>query len=306
MDELEEKYYSNIKEELVQSVIDKKIDTYFTNKNELTHYYNVGKMIIEAQGGAERAKYGDGLIKKFSLRLTEKLGKGFSVQNLKNMRRFYLIFSKRQALPVQFISWSHYVELMMLDNINEINYYIEITINLKLSYRKLRDKIKSHEYQRLSEETKNKLINKEEIDVTSYLKNPIYINTFNSDKENISEKTLKSFILRDLPNFLKQLGNGFAFIDNEYKIIIGNEPNYIDLLLYNIIFNCYVVVELKVVKSNKDHLGQVMIYKNYIDKHIKNINQDKTIGIIVCKIDDKYLIEYSSDSRIRITTYELV
>ncbi len=105
MNELEEKYYSNIKEELVQSVIDKKIDTYFTNRNKLSHYYNVGKMIMEAQGGEERAEYGNGLIKKFSERLTRELGKGFSIQNLKNMRRFYLIFSKRQALPVQFMSW---------------------------------------------------------------------------------------------------------------------------------------------------------------------------------------------------------
>ena len=93
---------------------------------------------------------------------------------------------------------------------------------------------------------------------------------------------------------------------NEYKIIIGNKPNYIDLLLYNAIFNCYVVVELKIVESKKDHLGQIMVYMNYIDKHIKKINQDKTIGIIVCRKDNKYLIEYSTDPRIRITTYELV
>ena len=134
MNEFEENVYKKIKNELVQSVIDKKVDTYFTNRNELSHYYNVGKMIIEFQGGEEKAKYGDGLIKKFSERLTKELGKGFSSQNLKNMRRFYLIFSKRQALPVQFISWSHCVELMVLDNINEINYYIEITISQKLSY----------------------------------------------------------------------------------------------------------------------------------------------------------------------------
>ena len=200
MNELEEKYYSNIKDELVQSVIDKKIDTYFTNRNELSRYYNVGKMIVDAQGGEERAKYGNGLIKKFSEKLTKELGKGFSIQNLKNMRRFYLIFSKRQALPVQFMSWSHYVELMMLDNIYEINYYIEITINQKLSYRKLREKIKSKEYQRLSDETKNKLINKEKIDVTSYIKNPIYINTFNNDKENISENTFYKKGNQWLPN----------------------------------------------------------------------------------------------------------
>ena len=308
MNELEEKYYSNIKEELVQSVIDKKIDTYFTNRNELSHYYNVGKMIMEAQGGEERAKYGNDLIKKFSKRLTYELGKGYSWRNLYNMRTYYLLTSKYKILQpvVAKLTWTNISILLSIKDINEINYYIEQIEIYHWGKRTLQDKIKSHEYQRLSDETKNKLINKEEIDVSSYIKSTIYINTFNNDKENISEKTLKSFILRDIENFLEQLGNGFTFIKSEYKIIIGNEPNYIDLLLFNYIYNCFVVVELKVVKSNKDHLGQVMVYKNYIDKHVKNINQDKTIGIIVCKQNDKYLIEYSSDSRIKITTYELV
>ena len=120
------------------------------------------------------------------------------------------------------------------------------------------------------------------------------------------EEALKSFILRDMNIFLKQLGDGFAYMDNEYKIMIGNKPNYIDLLLCNLKYNCYVVVELKVTESKKDHLGQIQVYMNYIDKHLKNINQNKTIGIIVCKKDDKYLILYSSDERIKITTYELV
>ena len=309
MNELEEKYYSDIKNELVQSVIDKKVDTYFTNKNELSHYYNVGKMIMEAQGSKERAKYGNGLIKRFSERLTKELGKGYSIQNLKNMRRFYLYLQKRYPLGVQFsdkLNWTHYRILIAINDFNEIDYYINQIILYHWGKRTLQEKIKSKEYQRLSNETKNKLINKEKIDVTCYIKNPIYINTFNTDKENISEKTLKSFIIKDLPNFLKQLGNGFAFIDEEYKITIGNTINYIDILLFNYIYNCFIVVELKVTESNKDHLGQIMVYKNYIDKHVKNTSQDKTIGIIVCKIDDKYLIEYSSDPRIKITTYELV
>ena len=305
MNELEEKYYSDIKEELVQSVIDKKIDTYFTNRNELSHYYNVGKMIIEAQGGEERAKYGNGLIKKFSERLTNELGKGYDTTTLKRMRQFFLLIEKGAPLGHQ-LTWSHYRQLLPIEDINEINYYIEQIEKYHWGKRTLQEKIKSKEYQRLSDETKNKLINKEEVDVSSYIKNPIYINTFNGDKDNIKENTLKSFILRDMENFLKQLGNGFAFIESEYKIIIGNEPNYIDLLLFNYIYNCFIVVELKVVKSDKDHLGQVMVYKNYIDKHVKNINQDNTIGIIVCRKDDKYLIEYSSDERIKITTYELV
>ena len=127
MNELEEKYYINIKEELVKSVIDKKIDTYFTNRNELSHYYNVGKMIIDAQGGEERAKYGNGLIKKFSERLTIELGKGYSIQNLKNMRRFYLYLQKRYPLGVQFsdkLNWTHYRILIAINDFNEIDYYI--------------------------------------------------------------------------------------------------------------------------------------------------------------------------------------
>ena len=310
MNGFEENVYQEIKNELVQSVIEKKVDTYFVNKNELTHYYNVGKMIIDAQGGEERAKYGDGLIKKISKRLTNELGKGFSTTTLKYMREFYILI-KSQALPdhlIKGLTWSHIQILLCLKNNNEINYYANICLNQKIGYRQLHKKIKDREYQRLSSETKNKLINKEELNIYDNIKNPVYINTFNDnvDKENIEEKVLKAFILKDLKNFLKQLGNGFAYIEDEFKIMIGSKPNYIDMLLYNAIYNCYVVVELKVTESKKDHLGQVMVYMNYIDKHIKNNNQNKTIGIIVCRKDDKYLIEYSSDDRIRITTYELV
>ena len=306
MDEFEEKNYQEIKQELVQSVIDKKIDIYFTNKNELTHYYNVGKMIVDAQGGDEKAKYGDGLIKKISDKLNKDGINGFSTRSLKYMRRFY-IFQKGQAVPAQ-LSWSHYIVLFTLTNVDEINYYINICLKEKISYRKLHKKIRDKEYQRLPQETKNKLINNEELNVYDNIKNPIYINTYNSNinKEDIEEKVLKLFILKDMNNFLKQLGDGFAYMDNEYKIMIGNKLNYIDLLLCNINYNCYVVVELKVTNSKKDHLGQIQVYMNYIDKHVKTVNQNKTIGIIVCKKDNKYLIEYSSDDRIRITTYELV
>ncbi|MBQ8891939.1 MAG: DUF1016 family protein [Bacilli bacterium] len=306
MNEFEEHIYGKIKYELIQSVIDKKVDTYFVSRNELNHYYNVGKMIVDAQGGEERAKYGDGLIRKFSKRLTQELNKGYSYRSLNLMRKFYL-FQKVHAVHAQ-LSWMHYRELLSLSDDNEINYYIDISLKEKLGYRQLHKKIKDREYQRLDNKTKNKLINKEKLDVYDNIKNPIYINTYdnNLDKEIISEKILKLFILRDMDNFLKQLGDGFAYMASEYKIMVGNKHNYIDMLLFNAIYNCYVVVELKVTESKKDHFGQVMIYKNFIDKHLKNINQDNTIGIIVCKKDDKYLIEYSSDERIRVTTYELI
>ena len=112
--------------------------------------------------------------------------------------------------------------------------------------------------------------------------------------------------MEDLPSFLKELGNGFTFVENEYKIKIGNSYNYIDLLLYNIKFNCYVVVELKVTELKKEHIGQIEVYMNYIDKNLREITQDKTIGIIICKKNNKFIMEYCSDKRILSKEYQLI
>ena len=175
-----------------------------------------------------------------------------------------------------------------------------------MSKRQLRERIKNKEYQRLDDNTKLKLINKEETKINDFVKNPIVIhNKYNLDKERISEKVLQNLILEDIPSFLEELGTGYSFIKNEYKIKIGNIYNYIDLLLFNIKYNCYVVVELKVTELKKEHIGQIQIYMNYIDKHIKTINQDKTIGIIITKRDNHYYIEYSSDKRILTREYIL-
>ena len=266
----------------------------------------VGKLLIEAQGGEDRAKYGDDLIKEYSERLTRELGKGYSTRSLKNMRKFYLLQSKGQALPAQ-LSWSHYCELLSLKDMNEITYYIDISIKQNLSYRQLREKIKNKEYQRLDDNTKLKLINKEDMNIGDNIKNPIIIkNKLGIDKENISEKILQRLILEDIPSFLKELGEGYSFIENEYKIKINNTYNYIDLLLFNYIYNSFVVVELKVTEVRKEHIGQIQVYMNYIDKHIKGITNNKTIGIIVARRDNHYYIEYSSDKRIYTRDYEIV
>lgn len=113
-------------------------------------------------------------------------------------------------------------------------------------------------------------------------------------------------ILEDISTFLNELGSGFTFIRNEYPIKLGNNYNYIDLLLYNYEFNCFVVVELKVTDLKKDHIGQIEVYMNYIDKNLKNITQDKTIGIILCKKDNKFIMEYCSDERIKVRRYQLL
>ena len=299
-------YYDEIKNELINNEVYKRVKDYSKNRNELSTYYNVGKILIEVQGGEDRAKYGDGLIKEYSKRLTKELGKGYSTRSLKNMRRFYLLFEKGPTMSAQ-LSWSHYKELLIIKNNDEINYYINTTEKYNLSVRELREKIKNKEYQRLDDNTKLKLINKEEIDIGDTIKNPIIIkNKLGIDKEDISEKILQRLILEDIPSFLKELGEGYSFIENEYKIRIGNTYNYIDLLLFNIKYNCYVVVELKVTEVKKEHIGQVEVYMNYIDKHIKGITNNKTIGIIVARRDNHYYIEYSSDKRIYTRDYEIV
>ena len=137
------------------------------------------------------------------------------------------------------------------------------------------------------------------------IKNPIIIRNSNN-YEIISEKILQRLILEDIPSFLEELGTGFTFIKNEYKIKLGNKYNYIDLLLYNIKFKCYVVIELKITELKKEYIGQIQTYMNYIDKNIKTTEEDKTIGIIIVKKNDKYIMEYCSDDRILAKEYELV
>ena len=292
-------YYNEIKNELINNEITKKVKDYSKNKSDLTTYYNVGKLLSEAG-----KHYGESIIKEYSKRLTNELNTKYSIRVLYKMLKFYnfMVVEKLPTLSAK-LTWSHYDELLKLNSIDEINYYIIITEQQNLSVRELRARIKNKEYERLDDKTKQKLITKKETTLVDFIKNPIVIkNTTN--RNIISEKVLQKVILEDLDNFLKELGNSFCYIANEYKIKIGNRYNYIDLLLYNIEFNCYVVVELKVTELKKEHIGQIEVYMNYIDKHLRKPTQDKTIGIIICKKDNKFIMEYCSDSRILAREYQ--
>ena len=220
---MKEKYYYNeIKNRLIDNEVYKKVKDYSKNKNELNTYYEVGKLIIEAQGGEDRVKYGEGLIKEFSNRLINEVGKKYNERTLRRMRQFYIVFNNEiwSTMSTK-LTWSHYVELLPLKDVNEINYYMNITEEYNLGVRELREKIKNREYQRLDDKTKLKLINKEETTVSDFIKNPIIIkNKYNINEEEISEKVLQDLILEDIPSFLKELGTGFSFIENEYKINI--------------------------------------------------------------------------------------
>ena len=290
-------YYNEIKNELINNEINRKVKNYSINKSDINTYYKVGKLLLEAGN-----QYGESIIKEYSLRLTEELGSGYSQRNLRNMRQFYKISKKWQTLSAK-LSWSHYCEILWFDE-NKFQYYVKIAELNNLSIRQLRERIKSKEYERLPESTKDKLINRDESNIVDLVKNPIIIK--NSSKYDIfSEKILQKLILEDIPSFLEELGKGFTFIKNEYPIKLVYKYNYIDLLLYNIKYRCYVVVELKVTELKKEHTGQIMTYMNYIDKNIKSIEENATVGIIICKQDNEYVIKYCSDNRIIARVYEL-
>lgn len=291
-------YYNEIKEQLINNEITKKIKDYFKNKSDLSTYYNVGKILSEAG-----KHYGEGIIKEYSLRLTKETNKKYNTSTLKRMRQFYLLIEKGAPLAHQ-LSWSHYQEIIPLKEIHKIKYYIEISIKNNLTKRELRERIKNNEYERLDISTKQKLIEGTHTNVQDFVKNPIIIK--NANNQEITEKILQQLILENIPSFLKELGNSFSFISNEYKIKIGERYNYIDLLLYNYEYNCFVVIELKITELKKEHIGQIHTYMNYIDKELRTINQDKTIGIIICKKDNQFIMEYCSDERILTREYRLI
>ena len=249
-------YYNKIKEQIINNEVTKRVKDYSKNRSDLQAYYNVGKLLSEAG-----KSYGEDIIKEYSKKLIVEFGKGYTQSRLRYFRRFYEVFSKCLTLSDE-LSYSHYCEIIWFDEY-KINYYIKISIDEKLSVRQLREWIKNKEYERSDENTKLKLINNEDTDIRDFIKNPIIIKS-NETTEKISEKKLQKLILEDLPSFLKELGSVFSFIENEYKIKLGVIYNYIDILLFNYEFNCFVVIELK-----KEHIGQVEIYMNYIDDNLK-------------------------------------
>ena len=293
-------YYNEIKNKLIDNEIYSKVKDYSKERHKVIIYFEIGRLLTEAGG-----KYGDNVIDEYSQKLVVEVGKKYNRRTLFRMKQLYNIFSneKVSTLWTQ-LTWSHLRLLFSLET-DSMNYYIKDTINKNLSVRELEFKIKSNEYERLPESTKNKSAEQKESDLVDFIKNPILIK--NSNKYDIfSEKVLQKLILEDIVSFMKELGTGFSFINNEFKIKVGDSYNYIDLLLYNIKFKCYVVIELKVIKLNSNHTGQIQNYMNYIDKNVKGIDDNKTVGIIICKQNNQYVIDYCSDDRIIAREYELV
>ena len=294
-------YYNEIKNKLIDDETYSKVKDYSKERHKVITYFEIGKLLNEAGG-----KYRDNIIDEYSRKLVIEVGKKYNRRTLFRMKQFYNMFidEKVSQLATQ-LSWSHYVELLPLKNIDEIKYYINICKEQNIGRDLLREKIRNNEYSRLPVETKNKLMLDDKIEVKDLVPNPILIKNKNSLKI-ITEKSLHHLILEDIESFMKELGNSFSFIGSEYKIKIGDGNHYIDLLLFNIKYNCYVVIELKVTKFKVEYISQVQKYMNYIDKNIKEISNNDTIGILICKRENKFVIEYCSDERIIVREYELV
>ena len=299
-------YYDEIKNILVDNAIGRKVREYKSNQKDLESYYNVGKLLVEAQGGEERAKYGNGLIKEYSKRLTSELGKGYSIQNLKNMRRFYLVVEKRQSLIVQFkslnISWTFIIKLLKLNDVNELLYYINCINKMNLTTRELDSKLKSKEYERLDSKIKEKLVKQEEVSVKDKIPDPIVLEGLEY-KEKLTEKVVQKWIDENPASFCKSLGEGYSYIESQYKIKIGSNYNYIDILLFNYISNSFVVVEIKVTELKKEHIGQIQTYMNYVDVNLRKEFHNKTTGVLLVRKNDKWLIKYINGDDVTIRNF---
>ena len=263
-------YYDEIKSKLIDNEIYSRVKDYSKEKHKVITYFEIGRLLNEAGG-----KYGDNIIDEYSRKLVLEVGKKYTRRTLFRMKKFYNVFSdEKVSTLLSQLTWSHYLLLLSIKDYDEIIYYINISKNNNLTQRQLQDKIKNNEYQRIPIESRNKLNRNEILRPNDLIPNPIRIKNSN-DHRNISEKVLQKLILEDIESFLEELGTGFTFIKSEYPIKLEDRYNYIDLLLYNIKYKCYVVVELKVTELKKEHTGQIMTYMNYIDENIKSLEEKK-------------------------------
>ncbi len=293
-----DEYLSNIKTEIINGNAKVVAKNYQINNVKLTMNYNIGRELVEAG-----KHYGEGIVKKYASILTKEFGSGYKEKDLYKIQQFYLLIQKVAPLERQ-LTWSHYKLLLPLKNVEEIKYYIHITKRDNLSKRALAERIKSNEYGRLSTETKESLLNKEELSIIQSVPSPIVL-TPNKSYKVYTEKILQEIIFENIEDFMHQLGGGYAFIGREYKLNIGDKKNYIDYLFYNVVDSRYCVVEIKAREYKKSDYGQIKTYMNYIDEHLKNITQNSTIGIIITKSVNKFEAHYVKDNQVTIVEFKI-
>ena len=296
------------KKELIKLVekteINKGYHDYFKNKDLVNNYFEIGKLLIEAQGGEEHDTYGNKLIKTWSVELTEKFGKGYDASNLRRFRQFYSEFKMCGPLG-HILTWTNIRLLLPIKNENKRNYYINMCIKKNLSKRELQKEIKNNTFERLSLADKEniKLISdkNEVLTIKDTLKDPVLI-TINEDLDNISEEKLAKIIRKELEIFLLELGCGYTYAGKEVRM----GESYCDLLFFNYEFNCFVVIELKTRKIKKEDIGQLEYYVNYVDENMKKESFNPTIGVLVAKEGNYLVMKYCTNKNIYKTTYKII
>ena len=301
-----DKNLEKIKCLIEDSIVFERKTNIIKERNRLETYFNIGREIVDAIG--KRSDYGKGLLKEYSKELTSLYGKGYDYSNLRRMRQFFLTFEKCASMRHK-LSWTHYKYILPIKEGGKRNYYINLAIQNRLTVKELQKEIKNKSYERLIKEDKNniKLINEEyEPNIIDMIKDPILIECDKMMLEKLDERVLKELLIENISKTLLELGVGFAYLGKEQRIKVGDTYKFVDLVLFNVKLNCYVLIELKINKLDIRDLGQIRFYVNYYDTEIREPFHNKTIGIIVAKENDKDIMKYSNNNDIYVTSYNLI
>ena len=262
-------------------------------------YWNIGKQIYEAQGENERAEYGKGLLKFLSEKLTAEFGKGYTIANLKNMRQFYLIFPNSYA-PRSQLSWTHYRLLMRIEDSTAREFYLSECTKSNWSTRQLERQINSFYYKRLlssqdQDGVRNEIQSLEKgIDAKDIIRDPYVLEFLGLEHTpNLYEKDIEQGLIDHLQKFLLELGRGFSFVARQKRITFDGEHYYIDLVFYNYILKCFVIIDLKVGKLTHQDIGQMQMYVNYYTRELMNEGDNPPIGIILCADKSDSVVKYT-------------
>ena len=262
-------------------------------------YWNIGKQIYEAQGETERAEYGKGLLKFLSKKLTEEFGKGYTVRNLNNMRAFYIAFPNWNALRTN-LSWTHYRILLKIEDEKARYFYLEECEKSNWSTRQLERQINSFYYQRLlSSQDKDSVRNEiqaleQGVDTKDIIRDPYVLEFLGLEQTpNLYEKDIEQGLINHLQKFLLELGRGFSFVARQKRISFNGEHYYIDLVFYNYILKCFVIIDLKVGKLTHQDLGQMQMYVNYYTRELINEGDNLPIGIVLCADKSDSVVKYT-------------
>lgn len=260
-------------------------------------YFELGKQIVEQeQKGKEQADYGSYLLSELSEKLTAEFGKGYSKRNLELIRKFYLTFKNAKSVISQSVSWTHYIHLMRIEDENERDYYLNETVENNWSVRAMERQIETATYHRLllsKQKTEPKLLDKNEsIHPINSLKDPYILEFLNlTEQANYSESELEQAIIDRLEHFLLELGKGFTFVGRQVRFTFEEEHFRVDLVFYNRLLRCFVLIDLKIGKLKHQDLGQMQMYVNYYDRFVKTEDELPTIGIILCKDKKDAMVE---------------